>query len=109
MKPVETAAVLIVVVAATLAGDYFIKLASQRQGGLASRDFLIGAALYAAPAVGWFFLMRAHSLAAIGVFYSASMLVLLAVLGTVVFREAFGLREAIGVGLAVASVLVMSH
>jgi undecaprenyl phosphate-alpha-L-ara4N flippase subunit ArnF len=70
--------------------------------------FALGALLYALPAAGWFLLMRSHSLAAIGVFYSAATLLLLAALGTLVFRESFGLREAAGVGLALAAVLVMA-
>lgn len=101
--------ILLAITVATLIGDYCIKLASERSGGLTSSTFLFGATLYAIPAAGWFFLMRQHSLATIGVFYSASTIVLLAVLGFFVFKESFGLREAIGISLAVASVIVMSH
>ncbi len=64
--------------------------------------------LYGSPAIGWFFLMRSHSLAAIGVFYSAATIFLLAILGTVVFREPFGPREWLGLALAIAAVVVMS-
>lgn len=78
-------------------------------GGLATPGFLLGMVLHALPAIGWFFLMRSHSLAAIGVFYSASIILLLSALGTFVFREAFGARDALGLALAVASVIVMSR
>ena len=105
----STVLILTVVTALTLAGDYCIKVASAGEDGLVSRMFLLGAMLYALPSIGWFFLMRSHSLAAIGVYYSAAVLVLLAVLGAVAFKEAFGLREAVGLSLAVASVVVMSH
>lgn len=105
----NTILILLTITALTIAGDYFIKVASGQPNGLTTAVFAAGVVLYALPAVGWFFLMRSHSLAAIGVFYSASILILLAGMGALVFREAFGLREALGVGLAVASVVVMTH
>lgn len=54
-------------------------------------------------------LMKSHSLATISVMYSASTIILLALLGYVVFKEAFGWREAVGLTLAIAAVAVMSH
>ena len=104
-----TVLILTVVTALTIAGDYLIKLASGGQDGLASKTFLLGAALYALPSIGWFFLMQSHSLAAIGVYYSAAVLVLLAALGYLFFGEALGPREIVGLSLAIASVAVMSH
>ena len=101
--------ILVTITVLTIAGDYFIKLASDQPGGLTTAVFAAGVALYALPAIGWFFLMRSHSLAAIGVFYSAAVIILLAGLGTLVFKEAFGLREGLGVTLAVAAVVVMAY
>ena len=100
--------ILAVITGLTLVGDYCIKLASDQPDGLASRAFLLGIVLYGLPAFGWFFLMRAHSLAAIGVFYSASTILLLAALGVVIFHEPFGKREIIGLSFAIASVVTMS-
>lgn len=104
-----SALVLIAITVVTLFGDYFIKLASDRPEGIASSVFIMGAILYGLPAFGWFMLMKNHSLAAIGVLYSASTIVLLAGLGYFVFHETFGWREVFGVSLAIASVVVMSH
>ena len=104
----RSALILAAIVALTVVGDYSIKAASQRDGGLFTRAFLLGALLYGLPAVGWYYLMQAHSLAAIGVFYSAVTLLLLAGMGTLVFKESFGLREVVGLSLALASVGVMS-
>jgi len=104
-----TAVVLLAIVASTLFGDYLIKLASDEDGGLASLRFVFGMVLYGLPAIGWFFLMRSHSLAAIGVLYSVTTLLLLAALGTIVFKEAFGTREIFGLSLAVAAVVVMTY
>lgn len=53
--------------------------------------------------------MRHHSLAMIGVLYSSATILLLALLGEVVFREAFGWRDALGIALAIAAVLVMGR
>lgn len=103
----RTGLILTLIVLVSLAGDYLIKLASLRGSSLLSPVFLIGASLYATTAIGWFFLMRSHSLAAVGVLYSAATLLLLAGLGVAVFREPFGLREACGVGLALLAVVVI--
>lgn len=101
--------VLALITFATLLGDYCIKVASSRPEGLWSHWFLIGAALYGLPAIGWLLLMRTHSLAMIGVLYSASTIVLLAAFGTLVFREPIGWRDILGLILAVSAVAVMSH
>lgn len=99
--------ILVAVTLSTVLGDWCIKIASTHPSGLTGLHFLMGALFYGLPAVGWFFLMRTHSLAAIAVFYSSATVILLAVLGVAVFREAFGLREALGVTLAVAAVVVV--
>ena len=101
--------ILLAVTGATLLGDFFIKSAGQRPEGLLSREFIIGMILYNLPAFGWFFLMRSHSLAMIGVLYSVSTIILLAALGSFVFKEAFGVGEAAGVTLALLAVVIMSH
>jgi undecaprenyl phosphate-alpha-L-ara4N flippase subunit ArnF len=51
--------------------------------------------------------MQTHSLAMVAVLYSTATLVLLTLLGVVVFRESLGFRDALGVTLALAAVLVM--
>jgi drug/metabolite transporter (DMT)-like permease len=102
-------AILIVITGLTLLGDYFIKRASADSAGLTSGMFILGAFLYGSTAVGWFFLMRSHSLTAIAVLYSSSIILLLAALGFFVFKEQFGVREIAGLSLAIASVVVMSY
>lgn len=101
--------ILAAITGLTLFGDYAIKVASAKDSGLLSIWFILGAILYGLPAVGWFYLMKSHSLATIGVMYSASTIILLALLGYFVFKEAFGWREAVGLTLAIAAVAVMSH
>jgi undecaprenyl phosphate-alpha-L-ara4N flippase subunit ArnF len=101
--------ILAAITGLTLFGDYAIKIATSKDGGLMSSWFVLGAILYGLPAIGWFYLMKSHSLAMIGVMYSASTIVLLAALGYFVFKEAFGWREVVGLSLAIAAVFVMSH
>lgn len=100
--------VLGIVTVATLLGDYFLKMATGRPEGMASAWFAAGAVTYGLLAFGWYFLMKANSLAMIGVMFSASTILLLTALGCFVFKEQFGLREGLGVSLAVLSVVVMS-
>lgn len=91
----------------TLVGDYLIKIATLSPTGLRSAQFVVGALCYGMPAVAWFALMQAHSLAMVAVLYSTATLVMLTLLGVVVFKESFGLRDGLGVSLAIAAVLVM--
>ena len=105
----KSAFILTLIILVTLVGDYLIKVASQKPNGLMTITFLGGVLLYALPAIGWFYLMRSHSLAAIGVFYSAATILILAGLGAFIFKEAFGLREFLGVSLAIAAVAIISH
>lgn len=100
--------ILMAVTGATLLGDYFIKIASGKDTGLQSPVFATGLLLYALPAVGWYFLMKSHSLAVIGVLYSTTTMILLAFLGAFVFNETFGWREGLGIALAIAAVLTVT-
>lgn len=101
-------AILGIVTIATLLGDYFLKIATGKVGGMASGWFAAGAMTYGLLAIGWYFLMKSNSLATIAVMFSASTILLLTALGHFVFKEQFGLREGIGVSLAVLSVVVMN-
>lgn len=101
--------ILVAITLLTLLGDYFIKVASDTRDGLVTPRFFFGAVLYGLTAIGWFFLMKDHSLAAIGVMYSAATIMLLAGLGYFVFKEQLGFREMAGVALALASVALMSN
>lgn len=104
-----TLSLLAVITIMTLLGDYCIKLATHKDTGLYSPLFMVGAVFYGIPAVGWFFLMKSHSLAMVGVMYSASTLVLLTLMGFVVFKESLGWRELVGLSLAISAVIVMSQ
>ena len=88
-------------------GDYFLKLASARNQPLRTGWFYLGFALYASTAFGWVFVMKHVKLATISVLYSISMVLLLTAIGVVLFRESLNYFEAIGIVLAVASLVLL--
>jgi drug/metabolite transporter (DMT)-like permease len=88
-------------------GDYFLKLASQRDQPLRTGWFYVGFALYASTAFGWVFVMRHLKLATISVLYSVSMVLLLTAIGTLVFRESLKPLEVVGIVLALASLVLL--
>lgn len=92
-----------------IAGDFFLKRASDRTQPLLSADFLVGLALYASTAFAWVFLMRHLDLSTIGVVYSVCMILMLAVMGAVFFGEVPSGREVLGIGLALASLVLLSR
>jgi drug/metabolite transporter (DMT)-like permease len=88
-------------------GDYFLKLASERERPLATVWFYVGFALYASTAFGWVYVMRHLKLATIGVLYSVSMILLLTTVGVVMFRETLNHYEWTGIVMAIAALLLL--
>jgi multidrug transporter EmrE-like cation transporter len=88
-------------------GDYFLKLASQREHSLRTPAFYIGFALYASTAFGWVFVMKHLKLGTISVLYSISMVLLLTGIGVAVFRESLHAAEVVGLLLAIASLILL--
>jgi undecaprenyl phosphate-alpha-L-ara4N flippase subunit ArnF len=93
----------------TLVGDYFLKLASQREQPYLTAVFVLGALAYGATALGWVIVMQHMTLAAIGVWYSIIVILLLAALGVFVFEETLTAREILGLVLACVSLALMSR
>jgi drug/metabolite transporter (DMT)-like permease len=90
-------------------GDYFLKLASAEATPLQSKWFYVGFIVYASTAFGWVFVMRYLKLATIGVVYSVSMMLLLAGIGILFFREALNYYEIAGLILAIASLILLAR
>ena len=108
--------VKVVAVAVTLAfsvvgvvGDYFLKLASAADSPLRSRWFYLGFCVYASTAFGWVFVMRHLKLGTIGVLYSVSMVLLLALVGARWFGERLTYAELAGIVLAVAALILLGR
>ena len=95
-----TAAVVIV-------GDYLIKVAADGGKTATSHLVLVGCLLYAVSAVMWFYAMRHVTLAQAGVAYSMLTLLALCAIGALWFDEPIRLRESLGIGCAILSMVLM--
>ena len=92
-----------------IAGDYFLKRASDRPNPLASWTFLAGLVLYASTAFAWVYVMRHLKLATIGVIYSVSMVLLLAGMGRLFFDESLEFTDVLGIVLAIAALFLLAR
>jgi drug/metabolite transporter (DMT)-like permease len=92
-----------------IAGDYFLKRASERPSPLATGVFLLGLVLYASTAFAWVYVMRHLKLATIGVIYSVSMVLLLAGMGVLFFGEPLSRSEIAGIVLAIAALCLLAR
>lgn len=90
-------------------GDYFLKRASAAESPLVSPWFLVGVVLYGSTAFAWVYLMRYLKLATIGVVYSVCMILLLTGMGVLFFNENLNRYEIVGIGLAIASIVLLSR
>jgi multidrug transporter EmrE-like cation transporter len=88
-------------------GDYFLKLASQKDTVFKSIWFYVGFIIYASTPIGWVFVMKHLKLATIGVVYSVSMILLLTALGVVIFRESLSYYEIAGILMAISSLALL--
>lgn len=102
-------ALILLMVVVTVFADYLLKLASQRSGWMYSVEFAAGATLYGLTAAGWVVAMRHMTLAGLGVAYSILMMLLLAGLGVIAFRESLTGRDVLGLVLAVAALGLMNR
>jgi drug/metabolite transporter (DMT)-like permease len=99
----------VVMSAVGIAGDYFLKRASERPAPLATWAFLVGLVLYASTAFAWVYVMRSLKLATIGVIYSVSMVLLLAGMGVLFFGETLNRLEVLGIVLAIAALVLLAR
>jgi multidrug transporter EmrE-like cation transporter len=88
-------------------GDYFLKLAADKEHSLRSIWFYIGFVVYASTAFGWVFVMKHLKLATVGAVYSVSMILLLTALGVIVFRQSLNGYEIAGIVMAIASLVLL--
>lgn len=111
MMKAQAIAILITVglAVAAVAGDYFLKLASGQKSPFSSWQFAVGMLIYGLSAVGLVYVMPHLNLAHLGVWYCVTMVLCLCILGTFVFGESLNLREWIGVGMAIASLILLSR
>lgn len=107
MTIANTLPILAAVTIATWLGDYFIKTATLSPDGLRHPNFAIGSVLYGLTAIGWYYLMKSHSLVMVAVIFTAMTIIVLGAMGYLLFDEGFGKREALGVTFAALALATM--
>ncbi len=89
--------------------DYFLKRASNQESPLLTPWFVLGFGMYACTAFGWVYVMRHLQFATLGVVYSSTMVILLAAIGVFVLHESLRWQEALGLFLAVSSIILLAR
>ena len=97
--------VIIAIIAATISGDYVLKVASDKENFLSPHLFA-GLFLYALPAFGWMHLMKTQSLAQIGIIYSTGTILALFLMSLLVFRETLSVRDVIAGLFALCAIFI---
>ncbi|MEZ5590991.1 MAG: transporter [Gammaproteobacteria bacterium] len=109
MSTLHANILIIAIALVTVAGDFFLKRASEHNPLFTNRWFLAGVAIYALTAFGWVVAMKSIKLATIGALYSISTVILLALLGVVIFGEQLSSKELLGLVFAVLALLLINH
>lgn len=101
--------IIVALSALTVAGDYFLKLASVQVRSFGTIWFYLGCGTYAITAFGWVFVLRHTKLAALGALYSLIVIILLALVGYFCFDERLSARELAGLAFACAAIGLLSR
>ena len=110
MEKITLALLLIILLSVVgVAGDFFIKLSGNGPKYIEYKWFLLGLAIYASTAFGWFFVMKEVKLATLGAFYAVSIVLLLAGVGVFYFGEKLNYYEIGGIISALISVALLAR
>jgi small multidrug resistance pump len=90
-------------------GDYFIKLSGSGSKYIIYHKFFIGMFIYSLSSIGWFFAMKHMKLGVLGVFYSLTTVILLAIVGAIFFRENLSIYDFIGIILGIISIIILAR
>lgn len=89
-------------------GDYFIKISGSTDEYISIRYFLVGMAIYTLTAVGWFFVMKYIKISSLGIIYSVSTAILLALVGFIFFKEDMKIANIIAIVLGIISIVILA-
>ncbi|MEI7990620.1 MAG: transporter [Chloroflexota bacterium] len=89
--------------------DYFLKIAGESERPFLTKAFLVGASLYTLSAFGWVYVLQHAKLATVGALFCVVVVVLLALLGVYRFHESLSVSEIVGLGCAVAALLLLGR
>lgn len=90
-------------------GDILLKKASQHESWFSNPYFAFGFIVYSSTAFGWIFAMKYLNMATVGVVYSVTTIVCLALAGAFLFNERLTPSEYFGIFLAVGSLFLLSR
>jgi drug/metabolite transporter (DMT)-like permease len=107
MKPSLAILITVFLALVVAASDYFLKIASSTSSPFLNRNFFIGLLFAILCTFAWVLVMPHLKLAYIGVVYSLTLVLSLCFVGTFFFGETLKPSEWLGVGLAVASLLLL--
>ena len=88
-------------------GDYFLKLAGADKSYVNYKFLSLGVLIYGLLAVGWFFALRYIKLSTIGVPYSLTIIIALALMGYFFFNETLSVYEVSGIAIGIVSILLL--
>ncbi|CCH51118.1 hypothetical protein BN8_00026 [Fibrisoma limi BUZ 3] len=98
---------LVVLELISLLADYLIKKASLQPGLSGWKALLMGGIVYGSTALGWFYMMRSYKLFTIGALHSVGVIALSVLLSLIVFKEKMSMGEFVGLGLGLASIVLL--
>ncbi len=93
----------------TALADAFIKHASLQEAFSGWKWLLLGALIYAATALGWFFVTKKFKLSTAVVLYSVSLIIFLTLISVFYFKEKISPIEIFGIVLAITSLIILSR
>ena len=93
----------------TVAGDLFLKWASDTPHPYKSIWFLLGFIVYSSTCFGWVFVMKHLRFASFGAAYSVASVLLLAGIGWSVLGESMKWQELVGIGMAIGAVVLLAR
>jgi small multidrug resistance pump len=99
--------VTILLALAVPVSDYFLKVASSSKTPFLNWNFVLGLLITFFCTFGWVLVMPHLKLAYIGVIYSLTVVLSLCLVGAVFFDEQLKPAEWVGVGLAIASMVLL--
>jgi small multidrug resistance pump len=93
----------------SVGADSILKLSTESTGKNLIIFFILGLIIYGSTAFGWFFVIKHIDLSTLGVYYSVSTVLFLALVGVFYFKEQINTPEIIGIALAVTSILLLGR
>lgn len=93
----------------TVLADTMIKHASLQHALSGWNWIILGAAIYAMTAFGWFYVIRDIKLSTAGALYAVSCVVSLTLLSVFYFNENISLPEVFGIAMAIVSLVLLAR